>query len=371
MPAGVDGRRRQRASRSCSAPTPACYDGRFANNAWLQELPKSLTKLTWDNAALIAPGTAAAPRRSISGDVVELKQGGQTLRIPVWLAPGQALDTLTLHLGYGRTRAGRTGTGIGFDVNALRTADGARHARPACSSTKTGDSYELACTQDHWSLEGRNLIRVATQAQFTADPRSPRRCRKQPPKTPHAAARRVSYEGYAWGMAIDQNVCTGCNACVVACQAENNVPVVGKAQVAERPRDALAAHRPLLHRRPRQPRHLSPADAVPAVRDRRRARWCARWRPPTHSDEGLNDMVYNRCVGTRYCSNNCPYKVRRFNFLLYSDFDTPSAEAAAQPGRHGPQPRRDGEVHLLRAAHQPGARRGQARRSSRFATARW
>ena len=137
-------------------------------------------------------------------------------------------------------------------------------------------------------------------------------------------------KGYAWGMAIDQNVCTGCNACVVACQAENNVPVVGKAQVLERPRDALAARGSLLHRRARQPRHVSPADAVSAVRERAVRSGLPGGRD-VHNDEGLNDMVYNRCVGTRYCSNNCPYKVRRFNFLLYEDFNTPSLKLMRNP----------------------------------------
>jgi len=145
-------------------PDPTIHDGRFANNAWLQELPKSLTKLTWDNAALISPGTADR-HRLVSGDVVELKQGGRSLRIPVWLSPGQAADTVTLHLGYGRRRAGRTGNGAGFDVNALRTVD-APDILQGVELTKTGESYELACTQDHWSLEGRNLVRVATKAQI-------------------------------------------------------------------------------------------------------------------------------------------------------------------------------------------------------------
>ena len=308
-------------------PDPAVHDGRYANNAWLQELPKSLTKLTWDNAALIAPATAAR-LTLISGDVVELKQGGQTVRIPVWIAPGQAADTLTLHLGYGRTRAGRTGTGIGFAVNALRTGS-APDTLGGVQLQKTGDSYELACTQDHWSLEGRNLIRVGTQAQYTADPSFAAKMQEPIPKTltmisPH------TYEGYAWGMAIDQNVCTGCNACVVACQAENNVPVVGKSQVLNgREMHWLRVdryytgaidnpdtyHQPM----PCQQCESAPCEVVCPVS------------ATVHSDEGLNDMAYNRCVGTRYCSNNCPYKVRRFNFLLYQDWETPSLKLQRNP----------------------------------------
>jgi MoCo/4Fe-4S cofactor protein with predicted Tat translocation signal len=309
-------------------PDPSVYDGRFANNAWLQELPKALTKLTWDNAALIAPGTAQR-LALISGDVVDLKHGDRTLRVPVWLAPGQALDTLTLHLGYGRTRAGRTGTGLGFDVNPLRTAD-ALDVLTGVQLTKTGESYELASTQDHWSLEGRNLIRVATAAQFAADPEFARKQEHQPERLTLYSTATFKYEGYSWGMTIDQNVCTGCNACVVACQAENNVPVVGKAQVANgREMHWLRVdryytgdldtpdtyHQPMLC----QQCESAPCETVCPVA------------ATVHSDEGLNDMVYNRCVGTRYCSNNCPYKVRRFNFLLYSDFDTPSLKLGRNP----------------------------------------
>ncbi len=144
------------------------YDGRFVNNGWLQELPKWLTKLTWDNAALLAPATADR-LNLVSGDVVEVKQGSNTLRIPVWLAPGHAADTITIHLGYGRERAGRIGTGIGFGVNALRTS-ASPDVLGGIQLTKTGDSYPLVSTQDHWSLEGRNLVRVATAEQFEQDP---------------------------------------------------------------------------------------------------------------------------------------------------------------------------------------------------------
>jgi MoCo/4Fe-4S cofactor protein with predicted Tat translocation signal len=299
---------------------PSVYDGRFANNAWLQELPKSLTKLTWDNAALVSPATAAR-LALISGDVVELRQGGRMVRMPVWLAPGQPPDTLTLHLGYGRTRAGRAGNGTGFNVNPLRTTAALDILR-GVELAKTGETYPLASTQDHWSLEGRNLVRVATAAQFAEDPQFARKMEHQP-LTGLTMYGEFKNEGYAWGMTIDQNVCTGCNACVVACQAENNVPVVGKSQVLNgREMHWLRVdryytgdlenpdtyHQPM----PCQQCEAAPCEVVCPVS------------ATVHNDEGLNDMVYNRCVGTRYCSNNCPYKVRRFNFLLYQDWNTPS-----------------------------------------------
>jgi MoCo/4Fe-4S cofactor protein with predicted Tat translocation signal len=309
-------------------PDPSVYDGRFANNAWLQELPKPLTKLTWDNAALIAPVTAGR-LNLVSGDVVDLKHGNRSLRIPVWLAPGHAPDTLTLHLGYGRERAGRVGNGTGFNVNVLRTS-AAPHILTGVELSKTGDTYELACTQDHWSLEGRNIVRVATREQFEKDPSFAKKMEHQPLNGLTMLAQEYKYEGYAWGMAIDQNVCTGCNSCVVACQAENNVPIVGKSQVLNgREMHWLRIdryytgeidnpdtyHQPM----PCQQCETAPCEVVCPVG------------ATTHSDEGLNDMVYNRCVGTRYCSNNCPYKVRRFNFLLYSDWNTQSLWPSRNP----------------------------------------
>ena len=301
-------------------PDPSVYDGRFSNNAWLQELPKSLTKLTWDNAALISPATAAR-LRLVSGDIVELRQGGRTVRIPAWLSPGQSPDTVTLHLGYGRTRAGRAGNGTGFNVNPLRTAT-APDILVGVELVKTGDFYDLASTQDHWSLEGRNIVRVGTSRQFAQDPQFAQKMELQPVPGPSMYPE-VKFEGYAWGMAIDQNVCTGCNSCVVSCQAENNIPVVGKSQVLNgREMHWLRVdryytgdlenpdtyHQPM----PCQQCETAPCEVVCPVA------------ATVHSNEGLNDMVYNRCVGTRYCSNNCPYKVRRFNFLLYQDWNTPT-----------------------------------------------
>jgi molybdopterin-containing oxidoreductase family iron-sulfur binding subunit len=308
-------------------PDPSVYDGRFANNAWLQELPKSLTKLTWDNAALIAPQTAER-LMLVSGDLVELKQGDATVTIPVWLAPGQAVDTLTLHLGYGRTRAGRAANDIGFNVNPLRTMaaqDGTR-----VQLAKTGDTYQLACTQDHWSLEGRNIVREATLEHFEKEPNFAKKM-EHLPITGLTMYPNFDYStGYQWGMTIDQNVCTGCNSCVVACQAENNVPVVGKSQVLNgREMHWLRLdryytgdidnpgtyHQPM----PCQQCETAPCEVVCPVA------------ATSHNAEGLNDMVYNRCVGTRYCSNNCPYKVRRFNFMLYADFNTPSLKLMRNP----------------------------------------
>ncbi len=305
---------------------PTVYDGRFANLAWLQELPKGLTKLTWDNAALVAPATAEKLAVE-NGDMVEITAGNRRLHIPVWIAPGQAADVLTLHLGYGRTKAGRVGTKLGFDVNALRTV-AAPFTLTGVQVRKTGERYQLASTQDHWSMEGRELVRVATKEEYAHNPLFA--------KGAHAGKKLLSmyeprkYEGHAWGMTIDQAVCTGCNACVVACVSENNIPVVGKAQVLNgREMQWLRIDRyysgeidtPDTHFQPMpcQQCEEAPCEVVCPVA------------ATAHSDEGLNDMAYNRCVGTRYCSNNCPYKVRRFNFLLYQDFETPQYSLMRNP----------------------------------------
>jgi molybdopterin-containing oxidoreductase family iron-sulfur binding subunit len=308
-------------------PDPSVYDGRFANNAWLQELPKSLTKLTWDNAALISPQTAM-DNMLVSGDLVEVRQGEASVSVPVWIAPGHAPGTLTLHLGYGRTRAGRAANGIGFNVNPLRTMAAQDIGR--AQLTKTGDSYQLASTQDHWSLEGRNIVREATVEHFEKDPAFAGKLEHQPINGLSMYPNYDYSKGHQWGMTIDQNVCTGCNSCVVACQAENNVPVVGKSQVMNgremhwlrvdryytgQPDNPGTYNQPM----PCQQCETAPCEVVCPVA------------ATTHSAEGLNDMVYNRCVGTRYCSNNCPYKVRRFNFMLYADFNTPSLKLMRNP----------------------------------------
>ena len=308
-------------------PDPTIWDGRFANNGWLQELPKPLTKLTWDNAALMSPATAKRLHLS-TGDVVELRHGGRTVRAPVWITPGHAVDTVTVHLGYGRTRAGRLGTGVGFNAYAIRTAAAPWFAS-GLTIRKTGERYPLATTQEHHSMEGRHLVRAGTLAQYQTHPAFAREMGEEP--TPEDSLYpRIAYEGYAWGMAIDLSACTGCNACVVACQAENNSPIVGKDQVARGremqwiridryyqggPDNPKMYHQPVMC----QQCENAPCEPVCPVG------------ATVHSSEGLNDMVYNRCVGTRYCSNNCPYKVRRFNFLRFQDFETPSLKLMRNP----------------------------------------
>jgi molybdopterin-containing oxidoreductase family iron-sulfur binding subunit len=308
-------------------PDPTVYDGRFANLGWLQELPKPFTKLTWDNTVQLSP--ASAGRLGIRNeDIVEVAVGGRTVKGPAWIVPGQADDTVTVHLGSGRTRAGRVGNGVGFDAYPLRTST-TMWAAGGAAVRATGARARLASTQLHHDMEGRAIIRTGTLQQYRKEPHFVREMAEEPPKTLTMYPEH-KYEGYAWGMAIDLNACVGCNACVVACQSENNIPVVGKEQVAKGremqwlrvdtyykgPAEAPEAfHQPVMC----QHCENAPCEVVCPVG------------ATVHSDEGLNDMVYNRCVGTRYCSNNCPYKVRRFNFLLYQDWDTPSLKLGRNP----------------------------------------
>ena len=318
-------------------PDPTIYDGRFANNAWLQELPKPLTKLTWDNAALMS--LATAERLGLTNEeLIALHHEGQSMKAPVWIMAGHLDDSITLHLGYGRTRAGQVGNNRGFNAYSIRTS------KKLWDSTtleiqKTGDQYPLANTQHHHlvdltsydrkAIEERGLIRSATLEEYLENPHFAQEA-DHPPSPEDSLYPPHQYEGHAWGMVINQNACTGCNACVMACQSENNIPVVGKEEVKKgREMHWIRIDRhykgdlnnPETHHQPVLCMHCENAPCEPVC-------------PvgaTVHSEEGLNQMVYNRCVGTRYCSNNCPYKVRRFNFTLYSEFETPSLKLLQNP----------------------------------------
>jgi MoCo/4Fe-4S cofactor protein with predicted Tat translocation signal len=296
------------------------YDGRFANNGWLQEMSDPMTKLAWGNAAVVSPG--AADRLGIKlDDVVRLEVNGRPIELPAFIMPGQADDSIMLHVGYGRQHSGRVGDGVGIDVYCLRSCE-AMHAAGAVQISKTGRSAALACTQDHHAIDtiGREgakqrlgeLYREGTLAEYRARPDFAKDVDHHPPLL--SLWNEHEYAGHRWGMAIDLNKCIGCSACIVACQAENNIPVVGKSEVARGrdmhwirvdryftgpPSDPQVAHQPVTcHQCENAPcEQVCPVAAT------------------VHDSEGLNVMVYNRCVGTRYCSNNCPYKVRRFNFF--------------------------------------------------------
>ena len=318
-------------------PDPTIWDGRFANNGWLQELPKPLTKITWDTSAWISP-QLARERDLSDGDVIELRYRGNTARMPVFRVPGHPAQSVTVFLGYGRRLAGRVGTATdgaeAFNAYLLRTSD-APWFGSGLEISKTGDRYLLATTQEHHLMEGRVPVRVATLEEYTHEPAVIHHQAHSFPRTLTMYPDHP-YEGYKWGMAIDLSSCTGCGACTMACTAENNIPVVGKEQVAagremhwirvdhyfagkesdlESGQPVAAYHQPV----PCMQCENAPCELVCPVA------------ATTHSSEGLNDMVYNRCVGTRYCSNNCPYKVRRFNFLLYQDWTTPSLEPMRNP----------------------------------------
>ena len=364
---------------------PCVYDGRFANNGWLQELPKPLTKLTWDNVAIISPATAVRlgvgdspdgatawdqPKRvnritakggELRVELLRLTFKGRKGRkgpvsneeqfIPAFILAGQPDDVVTVHLGYGRWRSGQVGGNehsksvVGYNAYDLRTSD-ALWSGTGLAVEKTDEVYPLASSQIHFQMEGRDIVRHGTFADWARDPKLPpegERNRQEgvsqsPPQGEslyppydYSEHEDEGLRGYKWGMAIDLSTCVGCNACVVACQAENNIPVVGKEQVArsremhwlrvdayfrgavENPAGVYFMPVPCMHC------EQAPCEGVCPVH------------ATVHSAEGINEMVYNRCVGTRYCSNNCPYKVRRFNFLLFQDWDTPSYKLMRNP----------------------------------------
>lgn len=318
---------------------PSILDGRFANNGWLQELPKPFTKITWDNVILMSPATAekfglgrrigstGGEHGSIYADTVELECNGRRVRGPAWVLPGQADDCLTVHLGYGRTRAGRVGNRIGFDVNAIRSAAALWHQSGA-NLRKLGEQYPVACTQFHQMMEGRDLIRAGTLEQYRDNPEFAHAREKNGHEG--SLYPRPEFAGEQWGMSIDLNSCIGCNACVVACAAENNIPVVGKQEVMRgREMHWLRIDRYFKGPSDNPEMHHQP---VPCMQcENAPCELVCPTHATTHSEDGLNDMTYNRCVGTRYCSNNCPYKVRRFNFFQYQDFTTPSLKLMRNP----------------------------------------
>lgn len=263
--------------------------------------------------------------------MIELDHEERNLQAPVWIVPGHPDQSITVHFGYGRTRAGHVGTGAGFNAYQFQSSTSPWHLGGA-KLRSTDRRVPLAATQHHHLMEGRDLVRAGTLEQLRANPRHPEFMQSHQ----HGAATSLfspdehPYEGYKWAMTIDLNRCIGCNACAVACQAENNIPVVGKDQVARgremhwiridsyydgEPANPLVVHQPV----PCMHCENAPCELVCPVG------------ATVHSDEGLNEMVYNRCVGTRYCSNNCPYKVRRFNFLQYSDLKTPSLKLLNNP----------------------------------------
>jgi Fe-S-cluster-containing dehydrogenase component len=311
---------------------PTIYDGQFCNNGWLQELPKPMSKLTWDNAVLIGPKMAERLQIKVE-DVVELELNGKKIQGPVWIQAGHPDNSVTVTLGYGRKRAGRVGTAQGFDAYALRTT-AAPWIATGVKITKTGGTYKLASTQGYQSMDTpdgahRPLVRETTLEEYRKEPNFAKE-----EEVPYELSLYTPYpykeEEYAWGMAIDLNKCVGCNNCMLACQSENNIAVVGKEQTVigrhmhwiridtyyqgdrDNPR---AFFQPV----PCMQCENAPCEVVCPVG------------ATNHSTEGLNDMVYNRCVGTRYCSNNCPYKVRRFNFLLFQDWETPQYKMMRNP----------------------------------------
>jgi molybdopterin-containing oxidoreductase family iron-sulfur binding subunit len=303
---------------------PRLHDGRFAENAWLLELPEPITKLTWTNAATLGPATAVSLGVG-SGDEVELGVGGRAVRAPALVVPGQAEGTIGLALGWGR--AGERGSAVhGASAYLLRASTTPRFA-PGATLTKTGARVDLPITQGSHDLHGRGeqILHTATLAEYRALAAAPR-----------AKEKRLSLYGVRppapeqWAMAIDLTVCTGCGSCVVACQAENNVPTVGATGVLKSremhwlridtyhlgdPSDPQVVPQPMLcqHCEMAPCEYVCPTNAT------------------VHSGQGLNEMVYNRCVGTRFCSNNCPYKVRRFNWFDYHEDEKPTAQLVHNP----------------------------------------
>jgi Fe-S-cluster-containing dehydrogenase component len=351
-------------------PDPSAWDGQFANNAWLQEIPRPFTKLTWDNAIAISLRMAEkwpinGQKMLQDGDVVRIEYKGRQLEAPVILLPGQADNVATVYLGYGRSRGGEVmledGKPRGYSAYSLRTSD-APWAGTGATLTPADKFHFLVVTRNHHAMsihagvpgvepwlkpeviarpgdsdmdlevENRKIVRTATLAQFQSDSDVIKHLDPEEEKKPLLSLYPGwNYEhGLQWGMSIDMTACMGCNACIVACQAENNIAVVGKDEVSRQREmhwiriddyftgdidSPSIVHQPVpcMHCENAPCEYVCPVGAT------------------SHSDEGINEMTYNRCIGTRYCSNNCPYKVRRFNFFLFSDYEHPTLKLLHNP----------------------------------------
>jgi molybdopterin-containing oxidoreductase family iron-sulfur binding subunit len=331
-------------------PDPNIYDGRWSNVGWLQELPKPVTNLSWDNAAIVS-GATLTKLGLEEDDIVELTVGNGKVKAPVIVAPGHPDNSVTVHLGYGREFAGRVGSGAGFNAYLIRNTWAPFYATGSLKKVdgKWGTAITKSHYQDHRSaqvsgqgngnnsleadeaISERGIIRYATLDEYKANPNFAHEGEgRDTPEMGTSLFPNWTYTENKWGMSIDMNSCVGCNACIVSCYAENNIAVVGKQQVRIGRNmqwlridtyfeGDLAA--PRAHFQPMTCQHCenAPCEQVCPVG------------ATVHTPEGLNTMVYNRCVGTRYCSNNCPYKVRRFNFLLYSDYETESLKLSRNP----------------------------------------
>ena len=341
-------------------PDPNVYDGRYANVGWLQELPKPVTNMSWDNAALVSGATLSKLSDQFDkdkkgtleeGDIVEITVAGRKVKAPILVVPGHPDNSATVYLGYGRQLAGRVGSGAGFSAYSIRSSDAPFYTTG--SIAKTDGKWGIAITKSHYQdhrskqaggkgdgnyslewneAEERGVIRAATLEEWKANPNFANTDDEEHPVSHPETSLfpNWEYKDNAWGMSVDLNSCTGCNACIVSCYAENNIAVVGKQQVRIGRNmqwlridtyfeGDLAA--PRAHFQPMMCQHCenAPCEQVCPVG------------ATVHTPEGLNSMVYNRCVGTRYCSNNCPYKVRRFNFLLFSDYETESLKLMRNP----------------------------------------
>jgi len=336
------------ATRSSSLPDSTLYDGRYANNGWLQECPDPMTKIAWDNAAIMSPADAADLGVK-NGDLVSISIAGKAIEIVTYVLPGHASGSVTIPVGYGRDVFDRVAGGVSYNlahgtgknVYPLRTTQSIVDGAVPAQVSKGSGRYKLATTQDHFpvgtlqmketELRASEFARVVDLEEFLAHPKES--VEHLGPHVPHDESLWDAhvYTGHRWGMSIDLDLCTGCTACVVACQAENNIAVTGKDEVAygremhwmridryfrgENYENPEVVHQPMTcHQCENAPcEQVCPVAAT------------------VHSSEGLNDMVYNRCIGTRYCSNNCPYKVRRFNYFNNTKHPTEQEEMVYNP----------------------------------------